>query len=78
MKSDILATRQSLSKAKSALAVAKSTYPLDIRNIAALSDEIKSYEDGILFIEATMTELKLTDQDIAQFADSSTIPTSTE
>ena len=57
LQSDILATKQSKFAAEAKLEAAKCSYPLDTQAIIALQDEVEAYAEGLVKLEALMTEL---------------------
>jgi hypothetical protein len=57
LQSDILATKQSKFKAEVELEAAKHTYPLDTPKIIECQAEVEAYAEGLVRLEALMTEL---------------------
>ena len=57
LKSDLLATEQSIAKTKANLEAAKNDYPLDVQRIVNLQSDLNSVEAGKKAIEALQIEL---------------------
>jgi hypothetical protein len=57
LNSDILATERSLSEAKRAVLIAKSTFPLDSQGILNAQSNVEAYENGLKKLNELKGEL---------------------
>ena len=59
-----MATEQALATAERELEVAKTTFPLNVQDIVAKSQDVKSYEKALTFVDKLAEELGLRDEDL--------------
>lgn len=69
MKSDRLATEQQLAAKVRELGVAKTTFPISVKNIVSLKQSVDQLTNGIKEIDTLAKELGLRDEDIDYTSD---------